>query len=72
MEAPVTVPTRPLARSRRSAGISRVTSVGSAIDRGLPAITPSISRTTSTHSGTLAAVRKDSSGASISTASDTA
>ena len=50
MEAPVTVPTRPLARSRRSSGTRSVTSVGRAIDRGLPAMTPVMSSTMSTHS----------------------
>ena len=63
-ETPVVVPTRPLARSRRCSGTSRVTSVGRAMPRMLPAITPSISTTTNTHSSGLAASRHTASGSS--------
>ena len=53
-ERPEAVPTRPLARSRRSAGMSSVTAVDIAIVRMLPAITPTISTSTKTHRSTLA------------------
>ncbi|UXN74168.1 hypothetical protein N8D56_02465 [Devosia sp. A8/3-2] len=43
---PVTMPTSPLALSRRSSEIRMVTGVGSAMERILPAITPSMTRNT--------------------------
>ena len=49
-DTPEVVPTSPFARSRRSSSISAVTSVGSAMVRTLPAITPNISSTMNTHS----------------------
>lgn len=67
-DTPVAVPTSPLARSRTGAGTSRVTSVGSAMVRRFPAITPSISATTSVHSSGLVGSRKASAGASRSSA----
>ena len=59
---PDTVPTSPFARSRSSAGTSRVTSVVVAIVRMLPATTPSMTSTTNTHSSRLS-VRRNVSGA---------
>ena len=53
---PLTMPTSPFALSRRSAGTSRVTSVGSAIMRILPTITPSIVSRTNSHKVTLVVV----------------
>ena len=61
-ETPVAVPTRPFARSRTAAGTSSVTSVGRAIVRRLPVITPSMSVTTKPHSSGLAGSRKVSAG----------
>ncbi|MCY1251632.1 hypothetical protein D9M72_654190 [compost metagenome] len=43
---PLTMPTRPLALSRSSSGIRIVTSVGRAMLRILPAMTPSMTRNT--------------------------
>ncbi len=63
---PVAVPTSPFARSRTAAGTSRVTSVGSAIVRRFPAMTPSIRATTSVHSSGLVGSRNPSAGASSS------
>jgi hypothetical protein len=59
---PVAVPTSPLALSRRSSGMSRVTRVGIAIVRRLPVTTPSISSTTKTHSRRLPGSRNTTSG----------
>ena len=53
-DTPRVDPTKPLALSRRSSGIKRVTIVIGAIDRIFPAITPSIDTTMKTHSITLA------------------
>ena len=53
-EMPKVVPTRPLALSLRSSGISTVTSVMRAIERTLPAITPNMESTMKTHNMTLA------------------
>ena len=61
-DTPVALPTSPFALSRRSSGISRVTRVGIAIVRRLPATTPTISRTTNTHRRTLPGSRKVASG----------
>ena len=61
-ETPVEVPTSPLARSRTSAGISRVTQVGRAMPKRFPAMTPSITMTTNTHSRRLPGSRNVSSG----------
>ena len=61
---PVVVPTSPLARSRRSGSISRVTMVIIAIPRTLPAITPNIASTTNTHNQRLDARVNAPSGAS--------
>ena len=60
---PVAVPTRPLARSRRSGSISRVTIVIIAIIRTLPAITPNMASTMNNQSQMLEARVKASSGA---------
>ena len=49
-EMPVTVPTKPLALSRRPSGTSSVTHVDSAIPRMLPATEPSSVAPTSTQS----------------------
>ena len=48
---PETMPTSPLALSRRSSGIISVTRVGSAIPRMLPAMTPSMTSDTRIHTG---------------------
>ena len=61
-DTPVAVPTSPFALSRRSSGMSRVTSVGIAMVRRLPVTTPSISSTTNTHSRTLPGSRNVASG----------
>ena len=63
-DTPMVVPTRPLALSRRSSGMSRVTRVGIAIERRLPVTTPTISSTTKTQSRTLAGSWNVSSGVS--------
>ena len=63
-DTPVDVPTSPLARSRTSAGMSRVTQVGSAMPKRLPAMTPSITMTMNTHSSRLPGSRNVSSGVS--------
>jgi hypothetical protein len=52
-ETPEVVPTSPLARSRESSAMRTVTSVGSAIARMLPTMTPNISNRMSTHRLTL-------------------
>ena len=61
-ETPVEVPTSPLARSRTSAGMSRVTHVGSAMPKRLPAMTPSITMTMNTQSIRLPGSRNVSLG----------
>jgi hypothetical protein len=54
IDTPLVVPTMPLARSRRDSSNSAVTTVGRAIERRLPTITPSISSVISAHRRTLA------------------
>ena len=61
-DTPLALPTSPFALARPSSGISRVTSVGRAMVRRLPATTPTISRTTKTHSRTLPGSSKVESG----------
>ena len=69
---PAAVPTRPLARSRRSSGIRMVTTVGMAIMRMFPTITPLIRSRTKTHKVTLVGSRNRSSGVVRYKASDAA
>ena len=61
-DTPVVVPTRPFARSRSAAGTSSVTRVGSAMPRRFPAMTPSMSSTTNTHSTRARRVAEDRRG----------
>jgi hypothetical protein len=65
---PVTIPTSPLALSRSFSGMRIVTSVGSAIDRILPAITPNITSRMNNQSCHAATLRMASSGVSNSMA----
>ena len=58
---PVAMPTSPFALSRRSSGTSRVTSVGSAMLRTLPAITPNMTARINSHKAMLS--RRRQSGA---------
>ena len=59
------MPTSPFALSRRSFGTSRVTSVGSAMLRTLPAMTPNMTDRMNNHKATLATSVKRRSGTSM-------
>src|SRR3712207_481939 len=61
-DTPDVVPTSPFARSLVSSSISAVTSVGRAMVRMLPAMTPNIDSTMSVHSATLPGSVNDSCG----------
>ena len=61
-ETPVTVPTRPLALSRRSSGTSRVTQVDSAMLRIIPATEPSNVKPMRTQNQGLRRRRRSSAG----------
>ena len=69
---PLTMPTRPLALSRRSSGMRIVTRVGRAMERILPAMTPTMTRTMNPHSQGAPTCFIAPSGATASRASDAA
>ncbi len=69
-ETPWAEPTSPLARSRRPSGMRMVTRVGIAMLRMLPAMTPTSSSTTNTHSRMLPGSRNSSWSAVRSMASE--
>jgi hypothetical protein len=62
LETPDVVPASPFALSRRPSSNRAVTTVVIAMLRGLPAITPAITRRTSAHSRTLVGSVKTSAG----------